>query len=150
MSKTIFAVAAKRHCTAARSINPSQSANEPRSALVYLRRLEYLAPMRARSSLLRSSWCKWLFRLALVSFVGLYSIGLLPHKHAASIPDELNCPVCHAVNGLTKLTGNSNPPGLAVTAFVLLVLLVLAWAPMVLPRAAKILSHQRARAPPFP
>ncbi len=106
--------------------------------------------MRARSSSLRSSWCKWLFRLALVSFVGLYSIGLLPHKHAASIPDELNCPVCHAVNGLTKLTGNSNPPGLEVTAFVLQVLLVLGWAPTVLPRAAKLLSHQRARAPPLP
>jgi len=118
--------------------------------LVYFQHLEYRNFMPARFSSLRPSWCKWLFRLALVSFVGLYSIGLLPHKHAASIPDKLNCPVCHAVNGLTELTGNSNPPGLEITAFVLQVLLVLAWASMVFPRAAKILSHQRARAPPFP
>jgi hypothetical protein len=117
--------------------------------LVYFRQLEYLDCMQARFSSLRSPWCKWLFRLALLSFVGLYSIGLLPHKHAAPIPDELNCPVCHAVNGLTKLTGNSNPPSLEVTAFVLQVFLLLVWTPFVLPRASKILSHKRARAPPL-
>jgi hypothetical protein len=105
--------------------------------------------MHARFLSLRSSWCKWLFRLALVSFVGLYSIGLLPHKHAASIPDELNCPVCHAVNGLTKLTGNSHAPGLEVPAFCMQILLVLAWVSLVVPRAPKIRSHNRARAPPL-
>lgn len=106
--------------------------------------------MHARLLSLRSSWCRWLFRLALVSFVGLYSIGLLPHKHAASIPDELNCPVCHAVNGLTKLTGNSNPPSLELPIFFLQILLVLACASPVLPRTIKIHAHNRARAPPFP
>src|SRR5436309_1963942 len=104
--------------------------------------------MLDRFGLLRSTGCKWLFRLALVSFVGLYSIGLLPHQHASSIPDELNCPVCHAVNSLTQLAGHSHPPAFGPLAFVLQVLFVLAWPSLVLPRAAKFLSHRRARAPP--
>jgi hypothetical protein len=106
--------------------------------------------MQSRFPTVGSAWCKWLFRLALVSFVGLYSIGLLPHKHAASIPGELNCPVCHAVNGLTDLTGNSNSASMGLAGFALQLLLVLIWVPMAFPRATKILTSQRARAPPFP
>ena len=95
-----------------------------------------------------SSWCKWIFRLALISFLGLYSIGLLPHKHAAAIPDELNCPVCHAVNGLTKLSASTNSPGLVPAGYVLQLLLVLPWVALLLVRPKAFPSSKRARAPP--
>ena len=95
-----------------------------------------------------SFWCKWIFRLALISFVGLYSIGLLPHKHAAAIPDELNCPVCHAVNGLTKLSSSTNSPGLVLAGYAFQLLLVLPWVALLIVRSKEFPSSKRARAPP--
>ncbi len=104
--------------------------------------------MRARFESQRSALCKWLLRLALVSFVGLYSIGLLPHTHAAAAPDDLNCPVCHVVSGLQNLTGNSSPPAFQLTHYVLQLLLVLPWLIVAIPRAGKALLLKQSRAPP--
>jgi hypothetical protein len=119
-----------------------------RRVLVYSWRLEYLIQMSRTLGIVGSSWCKWIFRLALISFVGLYSIGLLPHKHAAAIPDELNCPVCHAVNGLTKLSASTNSPGLVLAGYVFQLLLVLPWVALLLVRSKEFPSSKRARAPP--
>src|ERR1700733_14059341 len=103
--------------------------------------------MHSRFLSLGSVWCKWLFRLALISFVGLYSLGLLPH-HADSTPDDLKCPICQAVAGLTNLTGHSSPPGLKLVSCVLQILLVLSWAVVTVARTDKVLLLKQSRAPP--
>jgi len=109
--------------------------------------LGYLNRMTRGFLMFGSLWRKWVLRFALLSFVGLYSLGLLPHHHAA-VADDLNCPVCHAVNSLTNLAGDSSPPGFQFTSFVLQLLLVLAWAPAVVARNDKLLLLKHPRAPP--
>ena len=96
----------------------------------------------------KSAWRRWFFRFALVSLIGLYSTGLLPHTHTAAVPDDLNCPVCHAVSGLQNLTGNSSPPAFQLTHYVLQLLLVLPWLIVVVPRTGKVFLLKQSRAPP--
>jgi hypothetical protein len=117
--------------------------------LVYFRPSVYLNRMLGRLSGLDSPWRKWLLRFALVSFVGLYSLGLLPHHHSAA-PDDLNCPVCHAVSGLTDLTGHFSPPGIQHIRHVLQLLLVLPWLIVAIACTDKFLLLKRSRAPPLP
>ena len=115
--------------------------------LVYFKLSVYLNRMQSRIPGFGARWRKWVLRFALVSFVGLYSLGLLPHHHSA-VPDDLNCPVCHAVSGLDKLTGDSGAPGIQLTLHVVLLLLLLPWVPSVLARSDKLLLLRQPRGPP--
>lgn len=104
-----------------------------------------MAGYRAIASL---AWRRWVFRFALVSFVGLYSIGLLPHSHGIDAGE--NCAVCHAVQGLSSLSADFSPPKLEFRAPVLHVLLVLPRMAAAFDRPEKLFSPQRSRAPPLP
>ena len=103
--------------------------------------------MRSRFPILGSPWRKWILSFALLSFVGLYSVGLLPHNHRAVL-DKLNCPICHVVGGLAKLTAHSSPPGIQLVSHVLPLLLVLPRVPAAVARTDKFLFLKQSRAPP--
>jgi hypothetical protein len=103
--------------------------------------------MNSSIRILGPFWRKWIISFALLSFVGLYSVGLLPHNHRAVL-DKLNCPICHVVGGLAKLTAHSSPPGIQLVNHILPLLLVLPWVPAAVVRNDKFLFLKQSRAPP--
>jgi hypothetical protein len=110
-------------------------------------RLGYFSQMLDGIYMLGPTWRKWILRFVLLSFVGLYSVGLLPHEHA-NLQSDQDCPICHVVSTLSNLAAHSSPPGLQLTAHFLLLLLVLSWVPAVVARTDKHLFFKRSRAPP--
>src|SRR5260221_14446901 len=79
--------------------------------------------MPGRPTHLSSRARRWFLALALLSFLGLYSIGLLPHHHPAG--GELNCPICHVVGHLEKFTGDFGKAQFDALASPLKLLLIL-------------------------
>ena len=93
-------------------------------------------------------WRKWLLRLALMSFFGLYSVGLLPHDHHAAV-DDANCPVCHVVSGLASLAASSGPADSGLANPFMQLLLVLPWVPAAIVVVSRSYSLRHSRAPPL-
>jgi hypothetical protein len=109
-------------------------------------RLANLGQMPTRLQIVSLAWRRWIFCLALVSFIGLYSAGLLPHRHDR-ISDKLDCPVCHVVHELSSFTADFEPPRLEIPLPVLQLLLVVSSLVIAAARHERLLSAL-PRAPP--
>jgi len=95
-----------------------------------------------------SFWRRWILRITLLSFVGLYGLVLLPHHHPLNEVNDHDCVVCHAVSGLGQLTGNASPATPHHADYVLKVVLVLPWVPATIARSDRRLLLRHSRAPP--
>jgi len=95
-----------------------------------------------------SFWRRWILRITLLSFVGLYGLVLLPHHHPLNEVNDHDCVVCHAVSGLGQLTGNASPATPHLADYALKVVLVLPWAPASIVCTDRLLLLKHSRAPP--
>jgi len=111
--------------------------------------LMYLNRMARRLWMHGAFWRKWILRVALLSFVGLYGLGLLPHHHPLEAVDDADCSVCHAVSGLASLAGDSGPADSGLASPFMQVLLVLSWVPAAFVVISRSYSLRLSRAPPL-
>jgi hypothetical protein len=103
--------------------------------------------MPSRISGFIARWRRSMLVCMLLACAGVYSLGLLPHDHAATL-DDLNCPVCHAVSGLNTMSGDTAEPVLLPVNPLIGWLLLLPWVPITLARSDKLLRLRQSRGPP--